>query len=351
MAMSGMQGTMLVHALAIISLIAAGHAEELLIGWKGETYQPQNGSAGGGAAQGEPWVETISWSPRAFIHHNFLTMEECDHIVSVGNKRVARSLVVDSKTGASKLDDIRTSYGAAFGRGEDAIIAQVEARISEWTHLPPEYGEPIQVLRYVDGQKYDAHWDWFDDPVHHEAYLRDGNRYATVLLYLAEVEEGGETTLPLAEAIDEELQSTEGMSACATKMGLAVKPRKGDALLFFDMDIAGGKGDRKSLHASCPTLKGTKWTATKWIHNKPYMGSYNALERAAKCADTGHGCADKVASGACDSDASLTGPLGTCRKSCGDCEECATGDVICARKNMRSRRRRAYAVAEGESAV
>jgi hypothetical protein len=29
----------------------------------------------------------------------------------------------------------------------------------------------------------------------------------------------------------------------------------GDALLFFDMDIAGSKGDRKALHASCPTLK------------------------------------------------------------------------------------------------
>lgn len=27
--------------------------------------------------------------------------------------------------------------------------------------------------------------DWFDDPVHHKAYLQDGNRYATVLLYLS----------------------------------------------------------------------------------------------------------------------------------------------------------------------
>ena len=29
----------------------------------------------------------------------------------------------------------------------------------------------------------------------------------------------------------------------------------GDALLFFDQDIAGQKGDRKALHSSCPTLK------------------------------------------------------------------------------------------------
>ena len=42
------------------------------------------------------------------------------------------------------------------------------------------------MLRYNDGQKYDAHWDWFDDPSH--ARLNDTeNRAATVLMYLGEV--------------------------------------------------------------------------------------------------------------------------------------------------------------------
>ena len=69
------------------------------------------------------------------------------------------------------------------------------------------------------------------------------------------MEEGGETSLPLADAINEEAQKLEHPSACAAKSGIAVRARKGDALLFFDMDIAGGKGDRKALHASCPTTK------------------------------------------------------------------------------------------------
>ena len=38
------------------------------------------------------------------------------------------------------------------------MIAAIEARISEWTRVPPDHGEPIQVLRYQNGQKYDAHW-------------------------------------------------------------------------------------------------------------------------------------------------------------------------------------------------
>jgi prolyl 4-hydroxylase len=43
---------------------------------------------------------------------------------------------------------------------------------------------------------------------------------------------------------------------CATKgSGLAVVPRKGDALLFWDMHVDGTTVDRAALHASCPTLK------------------------------------------------------------------------------------------------
>lgn len=53
------------------------------------------------------------------------------------------------------------------------------------------------------------------------------NRYATVLIYLSEVDAGGETTLPLASAIDERFQSPANLSHCATFMGISVRPRKG----------------------------------------------------------------------------------------------------------------------------
>ena len=45
-----------------------------------------------------------------------------------------------------------------------------------------------------------------------------------------------------------------------------------DTLGPFVVWPQGSAGDRRALHASCPTLKGTKWTATKWIHSKIYMG-------------------------------------------------------------------------------
>ena len=37
-----------------------------------------------------------------------------------------------------------------------------------------------------------------------------------------------------------------------------------------------GETDNTSLHGSCPTLKGEKWSATKWIHVGPFGGSSEA---------------------------------------------------------------------------
>lgn len=71
-------------------------------------------------------------------------------------------------------------------------------------------------------------------------------------MYLSTPEEGGETVFPEAE-----LQSPrEGLSACVQK-GLANKPQKGDMLLFYSLN-PDGSVDERSLHESCPTLKGVR---------------------------------------------------------------------------------------------
>jgi hypothetical protein len=49
---------------------------------------------------------------------------------------------------------------------------------------------------------------------------------------------------------------------CARR-GPAVMPRTGDAILFWSMTLTGVE-DEASMHASCPVIRGEKWTATKW---------------------------------------------------------------------------------------
>ena len=82
-------------------------------------------------------------------------------------------------------------------------------------------------MKYEDGQKYEPHNDYFHDMVNADS-AHGGQRIATVLMYLATPEEGGETVFPLAD----KKVSGPGWSECAAK-GLAVKARKGNALLFY----------------------------------------------------------------------------------------------------------------------
>lgn len=59
-----------------------------------------------------------------------------------------------------------------------------------------ENGESIQILHYEHGQKYEPHYDYFHDKVNQEL---GGHRVATVLMYLSDVEKGGETIFPNSE--------------------------------------------------------------------------------------------------------------------------------------------------------
>lgn len=56
-------------------------------------------------------IEHLSWKPRAWLYHNFMTADECEHVMELARPSMARSTVVDAETGNSVLDPIRTSQG------------------------------------------------------------------------------------------------------------------------------------------------------------------------------------------------------------------------------------------------
>lgn len=44
--------------------------------------------------------------------------------------------MVDSKSGTFKKSEVRTSSGAAFGRGHDEVTRRIESRIASVTMIP-----------------------------------------------------------------------------------------------------------------------------------------------------------------------------------------------------------------------
>jgi len=168
-----------------------------------------------------------------------------------------KSGVVDASNGGSSFSNIRTSTGSFVPTGMNDVVRRIERRIAAWTQIPAAHGEPIQVLRYQIGQEYQSHFDYF----FHEGGMKN-NRIATVLMYLSDVKDGGETVFPSAESLQVKPEPIH--HACA-KNGITVIPKKGDAILFWNMKV-GGDLDGGSTHAGCPVVLGEKWTATKWLH-------------------------------------------------------------------------------------
>ncbi|CAL4920927.1 unnamed protein product [Urochloa decumbens] len=272
-----------------------------------------------GAGRFDPTrVAHVSWHPRAFLHEGFLSDAECDHLIALARKGgLEKSMVVERKSGKSVESKARTSSGVFLTSKQDEVVAGIEERIAAWTFLPPENGEPIQVLRYENGQKYEPHFDYFSDKQNQAV---GGHRIATVLMYLSNVKMGGETIFPSSEdQLTQEKDDT--WSECA-QLGYAVKPVKGDALLFFSLH-PNATTDTNSLHGSCPVIEGEKWSATKWIHVRSF--GYPKETTDDECRDENDKCPKWAAAGECAKNpeymVGTRNSPGSCRKSCNVCGE------------------------------
>ncbi|XP_043704602.1 probable prolyl 4-hydroxylase 7 [Telopea speciosissima] len=260
-------------------------------------------------------VTQLSWNPRAFLSEGFLSEEECDHLINLARYKLEKSMVADNESGKSIMNEVRTSSGMFLRKEQDEIVKSIEARIAAWSFLPPENGESMQILHYENGEKYEAHFDYFHDKANQEL---GGHRVATVLMYLSNVEKGGETIFPNSEAKRAQPKD-DSWSDCA-KNGYAVKPKKGDALLFFNLHTD-ATTDQSSLHGSCPVIKGEKWSATKWIHVRSFDRPKHS--RSGECVDENENCSQWAATGECEKNPHyMVGSeksYGFCRRSCKVC--------------------------------
>lgn len=125
-------------------------------------------------------------------------------------------------------------------------------KVCALTSKPVDHFELPQVGRYYPSQQYRHHFDAFD--LSNEDGIRfaqnGGQRVVTVLVYLNDCLNGGETDFPV--------------------LNLKISPRKGTAVVFFPSTVDGYL-DKRALHAALPAFE-TKYVSQCWIRQGPYKG-------------------------------------------------------------------------------
>jgi prolyl 4-hydroxylase len=198
-------------------------------------------------------MEMISSDPKIILLHNFLSPEECDTIIKLGETHgFARSTV----QGASKneVSTDRTSHTINLHRHQDALVKIIEQRVTLFCPFGVENVENLQIVRYHPGQQYKHHYDFFVPGAKGTeiALKRGGQRHVTFFVYLNDLDiedSGGYTDFP--------------------RVGVKVKPRKGTATLWYN--VKNGKEDFRTFHAGMPPLKSTKYGLNIWVRENPFQ--------------------------------------------------------------------------------
>ncbi|CAN8283972.1 unnamed protein product [Cochlearia groenlandica] len=209
--------------------------------------------------------KVLSWSPRIFYLPDFATKQQCQAIIDMAKPKLKPSgVALRIGESAESQKDVRTSSDVFIDADEDetGVLAAIDAKISQATKIPTDHYEAFNILRYRLGQKYDSHYDAFNPA---EYGTQRSQRVVSFLLYLSSVEEGGETMFPFENG-----RNMNGSYDYEKCIGLKVKPRRGDAIFFYNL-FPNGTRDERSLHGSCPVIKGDKWVATKWIRDHTYQ--------------------------------------------------------------------------------
>ncbi|KAK3038693.1 hypothetical protein RJ639_028147, partial [Escallonia herrerae] len=146
----------------------------------------------------------------------------------------------------------------------DKTVARIEERISAWIFVPK--GSPhftlVMLLRaqHIGPEKAKQQYHYFGNKSRFSEPVM-----ATVILYLSNVSQGGQILFLESELGNSQMKN-KILSDC-TKSSYALRPTRGNALLFFNLH-PNTTPDQSSSHARCPVLDGEMWFATKFFHVK-----------------------------------------------------------------------------------
>jgi prolyl 4-hydroxylase len=177
---------------------------------------------------------------------DFMSPSECRKMIAMIDQVARPSSTFDVSYG----EEYRTSYSGDVDP-HDPFVRKISRRIDDLLGLDPSWGETIQGQRYLPGQKFGPHCDWFFTEARYwpREAENGGQRSWTTMVYLNEVEEGGATDFP--------------------ELGLSVAPKSGAILMWNNADRQ-GVPNRWTIHSGTEVKAGVKYIITKWYRTRKW---------------------------------------------------------------------------------
>ena len=181
-----------------------------------------------------------------FAIGDFLSAAECQRLI----------LMIDAVAQPSTLYD--NDYACGFRSSDsgnldprDPFVAGLSRRIDDLLGLKSEIGEAIQGQRYMPGQQFKPHNDWFytSEDYWKSERKKGGQRSWTAMAFLNAVESGGETHF--------------------TEVGIKIPPKPG-VLVTWNNALPDGSPNEATIHAGTPVESGVKYVITKWYRTRKW---------------------------------------------------------------------------------
>ena len=206
-----------------------------------------------------PEGRTLSEQPLVRAVQAVIPARASAWVIEQAKARLVRAELYDPNTGAAvQSQETRQNRIANFTLADTNLLnLLIQARIAAAVGCPQPMLEAFAVLHYAVGEEYGEHFDFLDPaiPAYADEIQRQGQRVATLLLYLNDNYEGGTTDFP--------------------ELGISHRGAAGDGLIFASVDPA-GRPDRRTRHAGRPPKTGEKWLLSQFIRNRPQVGVQSA---------------------------------------------------------------------------
>nr|XP_044251579.1 prolyl 4-hydroxylase subunit alpha-2 [Drosophila takahashii] len=203
-------------------------------------------------------MELVGLDPYMVLYHDVLSEKEIRELQGMATPGLKRATVFQASSGRNEVVKTRTSKVAWFPDSFSPLTKRLTARITDMTGFNLVGSEMLQLMNYGLGGHYDKHYDYFNQ-INSNLTAMSGDRIATVLFYLTDVEQGGATVFPNIQK--------------------AIFPQRGSVIMWYNLKDD-GQPDTQTLHAACPVIVGSKWVCNKWIREREQLFSRPCLKKS-----------------------------------------------------------------------